>query len=96
MLTWYRVVADPSTSTEQKKRGLYDKASGTKEAVKQSVDEKVPEDSNDESPSPETKGKSFFGRFRGMKVVPRPFTFRAGTHLFYLIERPLRQDPPGT
>jgi len=61
------IARDPNASTEQKKRGLFDKASGTKEAVKQSADKNIPEDVREESSGSETKGRSMFGRFRGIK-----------------------------
>jgi len=64
------IVTDPSTGTEQKKRGLFEKASGTKEAVKQSADERIAEDIPDESSGSETKGKGIFDRIRGMRVIP--------------------------
>jgi len=60
------ITTDPSTSTEEKKRGLYDKASGTKEAMKQTADERIPEDLRDETSSSETKDKGLMGRLRGL------------------------------
>jgi hypothetical protein len=61
------IATDPSASTEQKKRSFFDRAYGTKEAVKQSADERIPEDIPDESSSSETKGRGFLGRLRGIK-----------------------------
>ena len=70
VLNWHSIATDPSTSTEEKKRGIFGKASRTKEVVKQSADEKVPEEIRDESSGSETKGKGMFERFRGMRVIP--------------------------
>ena len=81
---------DPSTGTEQKKWSLFEKASGTKEAVKQSADERIPEDVRDESSGSETKGKGMFGRFRGVKVIPRSLKFSANAHSSYVQEWPVR------
>lgn len=61
------IATDPSMSTEQKKQGLYDKATGAREAVKQSADERVPEDIRDETSSSETKEKGLMGKIRGIK-----------------------------
>ena len=80
---------DPSTSTQQKKRGLFEKASGTKEAVKQSADEKIPGDASDEPSSPDTKNKSMFSRFRGIRVTIGRLTISTGTHRPYFTERRL-------
>lgn len=68
MLTLHSIAADPTTSTEYKKQGLYDKASGTKEAVKQAADERIPEDVRDESSGSETREKGFIGKIRGIRV----------------------------
>lgn len=70
VLNWHSIATDPSTSVEQKKRGLFGKASGTKEAVKQAADERIPEDIRDESSGSDTKGRGMFGRFRGITVIP--------------------------
>jgi len=85
VLNLHSIVTDPSTGTEEKKRGLFEKASGTKEAVKQSADEKIPEDIPDESSGSETKGKGFFERFRGMRVIPVSSSCSARIHLFCLV-----------
>ena len=84
VLNWYSIATDPSTTTEEKKRGIFGKASRTKEAVKQSADEKVPEDVRDESSGSETKGRGMIGRIRGMRVIFIPAIRRAGIHLLYL------------
>ena len=86
MLTFHSIAADPSTNTEEKKRDLYDKAYGTKETVKRSVDERVPEDVRDETSSTEAKDKGFMGRIRGMKVFFRGFISLAGTYPFHVTE----------
>jgi len=41
--------------------------------VKQSADEKIPEDIRDETSSSETKSKGLFGRLRGIKVISFAF-----------------------
>ena len=48
--------------------------------MKQSADEKIPEDTLDEPSSPDTKNKSMFGRFRGIKVTSGRLAFPVGTH----------------
>ena len=85
VLNLHSIATDPSTSTEEKKRGLFEKASGTKEAVKQSADERIPEDIPDESSGSETKGKGFFERIRGMRVIRAFSSCSAGTHLCCLV-----------
>ena len=64
--------------------------------MKQSAEERIPEDVRDESSGSETKGKGMLGKIRGIKVITEGSTFSAGTHSSYFTERPLRQDPPGT
>jgi len=89
------IATDPSTSAEEKKRGIFGKASRTKEAVKQSADEKVPEEIRDESSGSETKGRGMFERFRGMRVIPTLAIRRAGTHPWYAVGRHFWQGPSG-
>lgn len=72
---------DPSTSTGRKKQGLYDKASGTREALKQATDERIPEDIRDESSGSETREKGFIGKIRGIRVYLGPSASSAGTHI---------------
>lgn len=49
--------------------------------MKQSADEKIPEEVLDEPSSPDSKGKSMFGRFRGIKVASGRLNFPVGlTH----------------
>lgn len=81
------IATDPSTSAEQKKEGLYDKASGTKETVKQSADERVPrDDRSDETSSTEAKEKGWRGKLRGIRGgvsdrIPREHKDRASGEL---------------
>lgn len=78
---------DPSTSTEQKKQGLYDKASGTKEAVKQAADDRIPEDVRDETSSSEIREKGLMGKIRGIRVCLGCSASSAETHAFHDSER---------
>jgi len=75
-LTRHSIARDPTTSTENKKRSLFDKASGTKEAVKQSADERIPEDVRDDSSGSETRGKGMLGKIRGFRVFLAALIFR--------------------
>ena len=95
VLNLHSIVTDPSTSTQQKKRSLFEKASGTKEAVKQSADERIPEDIRDESSGSETKDKTMLGRIRGMRVIPASPSCLAGTHSYCFVGPRFRQDSPG-
>lgn len=95
VLNWHSIATDPSTSAEEKKRGVFGRASRTKEAVKQSADEKVPEDIREESSGSETKGKGMFERFRGMRVTPTLAIRRAESYPWYVVGRHFRQGPPG-
>lgn len=77
----YSIATDPSTGAEQKKEGLYDKASEAKGTVKRSADERVPGDfRSDETSSTEAKEKGLMGKIRGIRVLLKSFTPSAAVH----------------